>query len=467
MFVIIENYKKFLGIRLSQDIIKIVILAICFFIIMGVHSLIKEIKDAVFMIIVGKNFIPDVKTLSFIAMIPLVFMYSWIASRVKRHWILIIYACIYGIGGLIFSYLLNDEVIGLKNSVSSPFRFFGWIFYLFFEGHYPFIVGVLWTYLNSVSNPKDIKTSYMVMTIATKLGGIFFTCIAWLVSSKYINFGLNGSDVSSYIFILTSSSIFTLIIPFLIFYLSKNISYKNLSGYADKNEIDSNGNNNLESNNSDDSNKSNNGSGFMLLFKHAYIFGIFGMIFFWEIVNVIFNYMRLGLSLDGAKDLSSITSFLYKDAMLMHLVGLFIVCLGTSSAIRFFGQKFSLLLVPLSIGGAISIFLLSKSYLVFMPIYMFMRAFHYAFEKPLNESLYIATSHDVQFKTKSWIDSFGAKLSKGFGSLYNKILQFVPINLIDFFQTSFFFTIIGGWIILAYYLGREWEKAIKKNKVIG
>ena len=92
-------------------------------------------------------------------------------------------------------------------------------------------------------------------------------------------------------------------------------------------------------------------SGFNLFFKYPYVLGIFGMIFFWEIVNVIFNYMRLTIGLREAENISQFSAFLYKNAMLTQITGFIIVSLGTSAAVRYLGQRISLLLIHLFIVG--------------------------------------------------------------------------------------------------------------------
>ena len=39
--------------------------------------------------------------------------------------------------------------------------------------------------LNSISNPKDVKNTYLVMTIMTKLGGALFAGFAWFFLTNY------------------------------------------------------------------------------------------------------------------------------------------------------------------------------------------------------------------------------------------------------------------------------------------
>jgi AAA family ATP:ADP antiporter len=444
---ILINFKN---ISSNYIFIKTIIFFICFILSVGAYTLLKEVKDAVFMIIVGKSYLPDAKLLSFFIMIPLTFLYSFIANNVKKHFILIIYSIIYGTGGLFLSLFLDHPTIGINNQISDPNRLFGWIFYLFLEGHFPFIVSGLWALFNSVSEPKDINASYILMTIGTKVGALFSATLAWAISSRYIF--INFSDIKKYILIIKISSIFTLFIPFFILFLFYKLPEKILIGYSKKNNY-------LQ--------EKKECGGFKLFFKFPYVLGIFGMVFFWEIINIVFNYIRLQMAFNSAKNISDITSFLYRDAMIAHFIGLLFVIFGTSFIIRFFGERKSLLFVPILTGIAILIFLFYKTKISMIISYIVIRSINTALASPLREALYIPTTNEIQFKTKSWIDSFGAKFAKGTGSLYNKISQIIPIYFMYLFQISFFLAIIIAWTALAYLLGQKWKKAVKKNEVIG
>ena len=134
------------------EYIKIAIMCMCFAITLGSYSLIKELKDSVFLLMVGQKYIPDAKALSFILMIPLILLFSFLSNHFSRYWLLSFYAIVYGVGGLICAYFIADPVVGLANTVISVDRFFGWFFYLFLEGYNPFVVSLLWSFLNSISN---------------------------------------------------------------------------------------------------------------------------------------------------------------------------------------------------------------------------------------------------------------------------------------------------------------------------
>ena len=446
--------KNFFKIKHRNDIKKMIILGISFFMIIFSYTIVRELKDAVFFLIVGRKYIPDVKMLSNFFMIPLALFYGWLSTKIKRQNLLIFYCIIYGIGGLIAAYFLIHNSIGLINKISNPYRIFGWIFYLFIEGYSPFIVSVMWAFLNSISHPENVKNSYVVVTIFSKTGGVISALLAWLFMSRKFTFGLNISDEASYSFLMIISSIALLIVPIFIYFLLKIIPESSLNGYSDDIEKKENL-------------KENKSSGFFEIFKYPYVIGIFGMLFFWEIVNVVFNLMRLNIGFADSEGIAEFSAFLYKNIMYSHIVALLMAIFGTSSLVNMLGERISLMLIPVLIGGALFTCFIFKTSTLVIFTYAFMRAINYAFAYPLREALYIPTSKNIQFKTKSWIDSFGSKFAKACGSFYNKAILCIPFASTNIFQNIFFGIIISSWVVLTYFLGKRWEKAIKNKEIIG
>lgn len=441
-------------------LIKMILLGLCFFFIFGAYTLLKELKDAIFTIVVGYKHLPDAKAISLFLMIPMVLFYSWLSEKIKRNYLLSFYALFYGIGGIIISYYIQDPEIGLTNVIASKDRIFGWIVYLFFEGLSPFLVSLNWSFLNSISKPSDIKTFYIVMAAMAKIGAVFFATLAWLFMSRSFNFSILYSDVSLYATLLKFSSAALFFVPILLLYLIIKLPESELQGYVDINEK------NIHKEKQTDTSKKGFNFGFFSIFNNPYVLSIVGMMFFWEIVNVIFNNLRLIIAFSDAKAISQFSSFLFKSSAVTNLISFLFVIIGTNSIIRFLGERRGLLLIPILTGSMMILFLFYKTTTMVIITWTIIRVINLSLATPIKESLYIPTSKDIQFKSKSWIDSFGQKFSKGIGSIYNKLIQFIPANIINIFQISFFLLIITFWTLLAYFLGKRWEKAIEKKEII-
>jgi AAA family ATP:ADP antiporter len=308
-----------------------------------------------------------------------------------------------------------------------------------------FVVGSLWAFLNFISFPTDLKNNYMKMTIAFKIGGILFPLIGLLLITK--NFLVLTTSINILKLIFLSN----LLIPILIIFMKKILNSNNFIGYTME-SIDSTNKNNF---------------GISIFFKHHYVFCIFGLSFLWEVTNVIFNYMRLGIALEGTNNnINEVLNFLFKDALFANIIGLILVIFGTSIIVRYFSLTTALCMVPIMTGLSIIFYLLFPQKNILIIVNMILRAIHFSFAKPLNESLYIPTTSEIKFQSKSFIESMGSKISKGIGSTYNKIIQFFNPEIIFNIHITFFLIITFLWILDSYYLGLYWEKTIKDKKII-
>ncbi|MFA6535033.1 MAG: Npt1/Npt2 family nucleotide transporter, partial [Candidatus Babeliales bacterium] len=95
------------------------------------------------------------------------------------------------------------------------------------------------------------------------------------------------------------------------------------------------------------------------------------------------------------------------------------------------------------------------------------RALNYGFNNPMREILYIPTIKDIQFKSKSWIDSFGRTISKSSGATINLLTAFQSAGLQTAFMFVFITSVSSIWLVIAYMMGRKYVKTVENNEVIG
>src|SRR5262245_27806845 len=77
-----------------------------FALIIGVYWTLRPLKDAVFIQLVGKLQLPFAKTISVLALLPLVMFYTKLLERTSREKMLIILPTFYGVSVLCFSLLM-------------------------------------------------------------------------------------------------------------------------------------------------------------------------------------------------------------------------------------------------------------------------------------------------------------------------------------------------------------------------
>ncbi len=447
----------------KEERIKVILLTVSFFFVIGAYTVVKELKDSIFASVVGEDYQPKAKMIVIFLLIPAIFFYSKLVDVLKRHNLLYFYTILYSIIGFVFVYLMAHPTIGLANTVASPNRYFGWLFYFFIESYSPFVVSVFWAFANSVTSPTSVRQNYSIMISGSKLGGMLSAMFAWwILRSKCADGCMRFSDVTNHQILLGYSSVFLLIVPALVYLLIKYVPQKNLHGYEAGHEAE------VELDKPENRESTFRGmiSGFMLLIKNPYVLGIFSIGFFYELINQVFSYERLVIGKKITTNASEFSAYLFEQIFWVHAIGFVISLFGTRAIISYFGERKSLLVVPILIG-------ITLLYFVFYPsdgiLYVFVlsRSLNYALTQPLRESLYIPTIRDVQFKSKSWIDGFGTKFAKTCGATFNDFVKNLSYSAHTFANSILFMMTAMLWILSSYWLGWRFEKAVKNNEVIG
>lgn len=448
----------------QQERKKILWLTLAFFCVIGAYTVLKELKDLLFAQMVGGKYVWIVKQYSMLVLLVATLLYAKLVDCFSRFKLLMVYSLVYGFAGFIIAYYLNDPVIGLQNTVASYDRTFGWFIYLFYEGLVPFVVSVFWAFANSVTDPETAKKGYTLLIAGSKIGGMFTAGVAWAMFTPTTFLGsFNFSSVLITQILLIGSSVLLIISPFIIQHLLNTAQGKSLEGYqaAYKYEEEQ-----------EKKGKVATGmfSGLTMLFKYPYILGIFGMMFFYELVNVVLGIQRIVLMQSFAKDAAEFSAEMFGQRFVIHLVGFIVSFFGTRILIKKLGEKVCMLLIPVLTGFLLFYLMVVYNEQAVLFVFMALQMLNYAFASPLREALYIPTVKDVRFKSKAWIESFGQRIAKFCGSGVVGAIQRVALvgtpTYIALFS-GFFMWVVVLWSVVAWLLGRKYVSLTKKGEVVG
>lgn len=442
-----------------QERMKLFFLSLIYFLAVGAYTITRDLKSSIFLGTVGKEYIPWVKVISMLMLIPAIFLYSRLVDRVRRYQLLIIYSVFFGVANLIFAYYIGHPHIGILNTSAHPSRLFGWFFYFFVEGYSPFIVGVFWALANSVNSPAEAKRNYGYMVAGSKFGGMVSAALAWYIfnlSSQLLYPSL--THVIAHQLILVVSTLFLALVPIAVILFVRMVPGHLLHGYEaayqqEKHQVASS--------------KPSIFAGLEMFLKYPYVLGIFGMVFFYETVSTVLGYLRLGAAETGAESISDVSKVLFEIAFKAHFVGFLISLIGTQALLSRLGTRICLLLIPFSMGGILFYLIFETSPYALRNAFVIFTALNYAFLAPVRESLYLPTVKEIKFKSKSWIDAFGSKFAKTAGSMFNVFAEKMGSSLMLPVYSFFFAGIVCMWFVVAFLLGRRFEKAIIHNEVIG
>lgn len=451
--------RKFLLDVDQKELRKVIYLTLAYFFIIAAYTVCKELKEAVFTSVVGadRKYQAYAKFISMLVLIPAIFLHSRLVDKLRRHQLLYIYGIFFGSVGIFFAYLMGHPTIGLANTITSPHRLFGWLFYFFIEGYAPLLLSVYWAFANSVTTPEAVKNNYTTMITGSKLGGILTATTAWFICRS------GWSDTTNLQVILTMGSLFALCVPIAIYLLVRRVPGRELHGYEAAYKVEKE----RSKGEAQESSLSSMTSGLVMLLKYPYVMGIFGMSFFFELVNQALKVENILFGKQMSDSLSQFTGFLLWQSLLVHMVGLVMVFFGTRALLEALGERKSLMLVPMVTGLSIIGFIVRPSYFTAVIAFVVTRSVNYAFSVPLRESLYIPTIKEIKFKTKSWVDGFGTKFAKMSSMSFNYYADGLAASMLVSAQAGFFMVTVVFWFITAYALGRRFEKAVQANEVIG
>lgn len=449
----------------KQERVKLLLLSIIFFCVIGGYTLVREMRDSIFLAIVGGSHLAEAKTIATLVLIPAIMLYSWLVDRLRRYQLLLVYSIVYSIGYCIFSLLLAHPTIGLVNTAISTDRIFGWIFYFFVEGYTPFVISVFWAFANSMCSPKAAQQGYPLLVAASKFGGMLTAIFAWYLCSCHQTPLFNLDYVGRHQLLLVVAATLLLIVPVCLLLIQYLVPEKNLHGYEAVYRYEQ------KKEHQKDARGVGVFAGLRLLLKYPYVLGIYGMIFFYEVVDFVLNNQRVLAAQSASSCMLDVSCKLYSQIFTMHVLGFIISIAGTATLLRFLGERWMLLMIPIASATLLCLTLVFDSPAILPWLYLMMLAINMAVTYPVRESLYIPTVNEVRFKSKSWIDGFGTKFAKSAGASFTIFARSMMTSYgawASLAVHSVFFGMISIlWFGTAFLLGKRYSQAIERNEIIG
>ena len=443
-----EEFKKFLR------------MGLIFALIIGVYWTLRPLKDAIFIQLVDKLHLPYAKTVSVLALLPLVMFYTKLLEKTSRERMLIILPTFYGICVIFFSILMlfaqgTPEQIAARSSIAFySTKVLGYFWYVFVESFGSLVVALFWAFAADTTNPTSAKRGFPFVVALGQIGGIFFP---YTIGGLPHRLGLDTDTLS----LLTLGFFILFIIP-LVRYFLRATPKDLLESFHGKNEK---------------AVEKEQEPGFLeglkLLLKHRYLICIFGANFIYEIIVTIFDFNFKIAASDQFSGVA-LSNYLSIYGSSVNVVSLTCLLLGISNVTRFLGVGVALASMPIIVGLALFGFLSLNSLSFLFALMVGSKAINYALNGPALKQLYIPTTPDVRFKAQAWIETFGSRASKETGSIFNMLLTPLQTSFGSIVGRSYYLMLSGAlgfpllalWLVIAIYLGKKFKDAIHHKKVI-
>lgn len=443
-----EEFKKFLR------------MGLIFALIIGVYWTLRPLKDAIFIQFVGKLQLPFAKTMSVLALLPLVMFYTRLLEKTSREKMLVVLPAFYGIAILCFSVLMNF-IQGSAESIASgsviysiSLKTLGYFWYLFVESFGSLVVALFWAFAADTTDPVHAKRGFPLVVAIGQIGGIIFP------------YGVGGLPHRLH---CSTDSLSMLCLGFLILSIIPLVRYflrrtpnQLLSSFHGKNE-------------KEEESKQDPGflEGLKLLLKNRYLLCIFGANFIYEVVVTIFDF-NFKIAAGSAYSGVALSNYLSIYGSSVNIVSLMCLLLGISNVTRFLGIGVALAAMPIIVGLALFGFMSMDTLTFLFALMVGSKAINYALNGPALKQLYIPTTPDVKFKAQAWIETFGSRSSKQAGSVFNMSLGPLQSAFGTVLGRSYYLTISGIlcfpllalWLVIAIFLGKSFKNAINNNATV-
>ncbi len=435
--MLVHLFKSWFGNVNRGEAKKFFLLGLIFALTIAINWLLRTLKDSAFITINGSVFIPHVKWASFLVSIPLVGFYNKLIDWFERDHLFYLACLFFGIGTLTFAYFLGHGTYGVNNLDACPHRITGWLWYVFVESFGSIMITLFWTIVADTTTPESAKKGYGIIALFGQIGNILGPLLVVRQAESWGTGILAASGAAGIL----------LLIPLLKYFITV-VDSKDLQGFPltehDTKDVDF-------------------AQGLGFLFSRPYVFGIFAIVCFYEIVYALFDYRFKSLAALLYQG-EALTKYLGQFGVMAGIVAFVSLLLGMRNFTRWLGLTLTLTLSPL-IMGLLTVLTTSTNITIIMWVMIIANALNYALHQPSKEQLYIPTSIETKYKAKAWIDIFGFRGSKAMGSGIN--LAIVSLgSYFMIFSTLASLSCVSMWFFIALFLGRAHKNAVNQNKVV-
>lgn len=149
-----------------------------------------------------------------------------------------------------------------------------------------------------------------------------------------------------------------------------------------------------------------------------------------------------------------------------NVLSLVVATVGFSFLVRNLGVRYTLLIFPVTLFGAVVLTNLVPSFWLLFVLVSVLKACDYSLYDPVVELLYIPTSEPIKFKAKAWIDVFGARLAKAVGSVITHLAN-GNVSRLRAIAEMPMIVISLLLIAAAVVVGRDFEQLVAQDVVVG
>ena len=443
----------------GEDFLRVVWLSSTLFFVVGGYWLLRSLKDPIMAGISGVEYIPQAKIASLFVVLILVVVYNKLLDMMPKHHLFYVMGGSYGVMFTLMGFMLMHPTMGLPNTEPSPTRLLGWISYCTIESFGSMVVQAYWSLVNASVDVHFAKRNFGYIIAGAQIGSILGPSIATQADIIGVPTLYLGGAICMFC-----------IVGVMYMYIERY-------GIPDEEDAKAEADKAREAKEAAEAEKSHGlkavkkvggteskekdkkkekggmWEGFVLLYKHDFVKGIFFISSLFMVNVTVIDYMMKLLAKTRYEEMypgdpeaatRAFASFMGYFGQTTNSISFLFSLFGTGAVIKELGFTKTLIAFPmLLLVCTVVLWTMPTIWCVFV-VMMVIKGMSYALNNPSKEILYQATSSSIKFKCKSWIDTFGQRSAKALGSL---ITNAFASSLVDLNNYG---TLVG--VVLASFL---------------
>jgi AAA family ATP:ADP antiporter len=415
-----------------EEVRRFGLLSLISFSFITTYSVLRPLKEILFMRFVGTFYLPSAKIASFLVMIPLTLFYSQLVDRIEKYQLFYVFCTLYGFFFIAIAYLLSHETHGLATAGTSPYGILGWAVYIGIESFVMIMLALFWSFVASSTKTESAQRCYPLIMAVSQIGSIAGPELVKQATTLGIPALIGGAGLSMFVIIG--------IIKAFVVYNPEVIKIEKSTRPTGPIE------------------------GLRLIATRPYLLAFISTTALYTMVSGILEYLMMHSIEENFKTLEEMAAFTATLVQTTNFVALFFAVIGSSFFIRNFGVRSCMVAFPLLACGMITLVWCSPTLWVLFAAIVTLKSLSYALNTPSKETLYIPTSLDIKFKAKSWIDGVGYRGFYAVGASVNSFFSSAASLMLC--GPLIAMGMCGAWAGIAWYLGTKNMQLIADKKII-
>ncbi|MBX3167327.1 MAG: hypothetical protein KF760_07940 [Candidatus Eremiobacteraeota bacterium] len=390
-------------------------------------------KNALFMELVGPEYLPDAKLASMFFLLVTLVLYGkgvdWLGKRKLLALLYAMYAALFAILTYFFQHGTVSHHLPL-----------GWGFYLAIESFGSLGISHLWSLaVNATTDAEVAARRFPLLAVGGQIGAC--TCTFLLART---------AEHGQLVPLLYLAVVLLALAPMMTFY------------WLQKNNIPDEVKHEIEGMGPEEASKVSASlwEGLRLVMTRPYLVAILWSVVAYELVGTYLDYQMNSKAHETLVTLEKVTAFLATYGFAANFISLIFALTGTTWLVNNWGLSRCLIIYPVVLCflvlGAASF----PTLWVIFAAQIALKGAAYGFNKPCLELVYVPTSDDIQFKAKSWIDTAGSRGGKALGSVMNaNLLRHAPGWLV-WGGASVCLVFLAVWMPVSRFLGTRYEQLL-------